>query len=104
MQWIDNNLIDDKNKFLVGYDAGMECCNDRASVLVYDNNGNDITAGDLADWEFAEFPELDANRKDCENSIAIVNKKLNVTGIVYLECENNGYHSASASYWTEKGE
>lgn len=99
MQWIDNNLIDDKNKFLVGYDAGGECC-DWAEINVYDHNNNDITYEDLTDWEFSEFPELDADREACEDSIAIVNRKLNVTGRVNLVCSNNGYYSAS--YWTEK--
>ena len=101
MQWIDNNLIDDKNKFLVGYDAGGECC-DWAEINVYDHNNNDITYEDLTDWEFSEFPELDADREACEDSIAIVNRKLNVTGRVNLVCSNNGYYSAS--YWTEKME
>lgn len=99
MQWINNNLIDDKNKFLVGYDEGGDCC-DFATITVYDNNDNDITHDDLTDWEFAEFPELDAQHLFSEDEIKIVNKKLSITGRVILDCENNGYYSAN--YWTEK--
>lgn len=101
MQWIDNNLIDDKNKFLVGYNEGGDCC-DSASITVYDNEENDITHDDLTDWEFAEFPELDADCYYSNNEILIVNRELNVTGKVVLTCSNNGYYSAN--YWTEKME
>lgn len=99
MKWIDNNLIDDKNKYLVGYIAGGECC-DWAEITVYDNNNNDITDCDLKDWEFTEFPDLDARRDYCEDEIKIVNKKSGITGKVVLTCSNNGYYSAN--YWTEK--
>ncbi|MWN30968.1 MULTISPECIES: hypothetical protein [unclassified Gilliamella] len=99
MKWIDNNLIDDKNKYLVGFERGGDCC-DWADITVYDNDGNDITDDDLTDWEFCEFPDLGA--KDGEDRIAIVNKKLGVTGYVHCESSNNGYYSAC--YWTEKTE
>ncbi|MWP48578.1 MULTISPECIES: hypothetical protein [unclassified Gilliamella] len=99
MKWIDNNLIDDKNKYLVGFERGGDCC-DWADITVYDNDGNDITDDDLTDWEFCEFPYLLTQEGIAE--IAIVNKKLGVTGHVYCQSSNNG--DSTACYWAHKTE
>lgn len=99
MKWIDNNLIDNKNKYLVGYNKGGDC-DDWAEINVLDSNGKNITNNNLSDWEFTEFPDLDARHDYCEDEIKIVNKKLGIVGKVVLTCSNNGYYSAN--YWTEK--
>lgn len=107
MQWIDNKLVDEKNKFLVGYNEGGPIHeNDDsygwARVIVYDANNNDITNDDLSNWEFTEFPELNSGGEQAYFNIPIINKKLNVIGGVFLDCYNNG--SSDACFWTEKME
>lgn len=99
MQWIGNNLIDDKNQHVVGCDESESCCA-MNEIRVYDNNNNDITCWDLTDWEFAEFPKINDERGHDITEITIINRKLNVTGKVVLNRDDND----SPNYWSEKME
>lgn len=97
MQWINNNLVDDFSKCIVGYNEGGDCC-DWAEVNVYDSNDKPINDEDLKYWVFIREEFEEVSEIDNEHTFPIKNT---VTGeIGYVECRssNNGYYSAG--YWT----
>lgn len=98
MQWIENNLVDDVSKCIVGYNKGGGECNDWAEVDVYDSKENRIEDEDLHNWVFIREEFEEVSEDDGEHTFPIKNV---VTGeIGYVECRssNNGYYSAG--YWT----
>ena len=92
------SIIDEKNEYVIDVIAGGDCCDYATYEFEFHGNQPD----DLSDWEFAVFPDLDAEREYSEDRIAIINPKTGATGDLILECSNNGYYSADySSRWTD---